>query len=229
MSHTNYCKKCKAETPATETCPRCGAKLTRSGERISVTVLREPVRDWFSWNAMLRVVVPVVGAVLLFTVLAEALVEGGQGLQRVFMQGFFWTLLLTLGMLLFLIWLLLLVQGRETVRYILDSKGAHACVYLKEPGSVRMYARLMTPETVEALQADAPEPLAGHLYIRSMEIAWAQVRRADFWPETHTVLLYHPRFWLTLSIRCGAADYAEIAAYVLKKIPKKKNAHRKRG
>ena len=229
MPYTNYCKKCKSETPAVETCPHCGAKLPRTGERLSLTIRRDPVRDWFCWNAMLRVVVPVVGAVLLLAVMAEALMEGGRGVQGVFVQGFFWTLLLSLGMLLLCIGFLLLLQGRETVRYTLDGKGARACVYLKEPGRARLYARLMTPEAAAALQANAPEPLAGYQYIRSMEIPWAQVRRAGFWPETHTVLLYRPRFWLALSIRCGAADYAEIAAHVLKKIPKKKRTRKRRG
>ena len=62
MPHTNFCKKCNAETPVADACPRCGAKLTRAGERLSITVTRAPVRDWFSWNAMLRVVVPDIAA-----------------------------------------------------------------------------------------------------------------------------------------------------------------------
>ncbi len=221
MPHTNFCKKCNAETPAADACPRCGAKLTRAGERLSITVTRAPVRDWFSWNAMLRVVVPVVGLVLLFTLLAESLAEGGLGVQAVFVQGFFWTLLVALGLLLLCTFFLLLMQGEETVRYVLDGKGAHAYVYLNEPGKIRLYARLTTPAAVAALQANAPEPMAGYAYIRSVDVAWSQVRRVGHWPETHTVLLYRPRFWLALSIRCGKAEYDEAEAYARKKMPKK--------
>lgn len=228
MPYSNYCKKCNAETPVSESCPRCGTKLTRAGERLSLTVERVPVRDWFSWNTMLRVVVPVIGVVLLATVLAEAIAEGGQGVQAVFVQGFFWTLLGALGLMLLFTLVLLSLQGRETVRYVLDGKGAHAYVYVKGTSAVPLYARLTTPQAAAALQQDAPEPMAGYHFVRRVDIAWAQVRRVGFWPETHTILLYQPSFWLALCIRAGQGVYAEAEAHVRKKAPKRKRARKRR-
>ena len=228
MPYTNYCKKCNTETPPTDSCPHCGAKLTKAGERLAFTVARVPVRDWFSWNAMLRVVVPVIGLVLLITVMIEAFARGGQGVQSVFVQGFFWTLLGALGFLLLLTLALLTLQGREVVRYVLDGRGAHAYVYLKNPMPMRFYARFTTPQAAQALQAAAPEALAGCLFIRRTDVAWAQVRRIGFWRETHTILLYQPTFWLALCIRCGEADFAEAQAHATKKAPKKKRARKRR-
>ncbi len=228
MPYSNYCKKCNAETPTVETCPRCGAKLTRAGERLAFTVDRMPVRDWFSWNAMLRIVVPVVGVVLLATVLAESIAEGARGVQAVFIQGFFWTLFSALGLMLLFTLALLAMQGREVVRYVLDGKGAHTYVYIKEPRTMNLYARLTTPQAVAALQQDAPEPMAGYQFVRRADIAWAQVRRAGFWPETRTILLYQPTFWLALCIRAGQSGYAEAEAHVLKKVPKRKRGRKRR-
>lgn len=228
MPITNYCKRCKAETPAGELCPRCGAKLTRAGERLAFEVTRTPATDWFCWNAMLRVVVPVIGLVLLATVAIEAAAEGARGVVAVFSQGFFWTLLLALGALLLMTLALLALQGPERVRYQLDAKGAHAAVYVRAGRPLALYARLTTPETAQALQAEAPEHLPeGWLYLRSTHVAWPAVRRARTWPETRTLLLYAPAFWLALAIRCDAATFAEAEAYIQKKAPKKKKTARK--
>ena len=60
MPLANYCRKCKAEVPVGESCPYCGAKLTKTGERLSFGVSRAPWRDWFSWNRLLRVGLPYV-------------------------------------------------------------------------------------------------------------------------------------------------------------------------
>lgn len=228
MPYTNYCKKCNAETQSAETCPRCGAKLAKATERLAFTVERVPVRDWFSWNAMLRVVVPVIGLVLLATVLTEAFARGGQGVQSVFVQGFFWTLLGALGFLLLIILVLLGLQGREVVRYVLDGRGAHAYVYLRDPKPIRFYARLTTPQAAEALQAAVPEAMAGCRFIRRSDIAWAQVRRIGFWHETNTILLYRPSYWLALCIRCTEGGFGEAQAHVLKKTPRKKRARKRR-
>jgi hypothetical protein len=114
------------------------------------------------------------------------------------------------------------------VRYVLDAKGAHTYVYVRQTSPVRLYARLTTPEAVEALQQQAPEPLAGHLFIRRADIAWAQVRRAGFWPETFTILLYRPAFWLAQSLRCGQLGFAEAQTHVLKKAPANKRVRKGR-
>lgn len=225
MPVTNYCKKCKAEVSVGDSCPRCGGKLTKTGERLSFVVERALVADWFSWNAMLRVVVPVVGLVLLVTVVIEGLAEGSAGVQAVFVQGFFWMLMSALGVLLLITLCLLLLQGREVVRYVLDGKGAHAYTYVKHPHALQLYARLMTPQAVEALQAEAPEAIGDSLiFIRRADLLWAETKRARFWPETRTVLLYKPSFWQALCIRCGDAEYEEAEAFVCQKLARNKGA-----
>lgn len=225
MPVTNYCRKCKADAPMGEVCPRCGGKLTKTGERLSIEIKRIPVTDWFSWNAMLRIVVPVVALVLFTTVLLEGLAEGAAGVQAVFVQGFFWTLMGAFGLLLLFTLCLLLLQGREVVRYTLDAKGAHAYTYVPEHRVLPLYARMATPQAVAALQADVPEANPpGMMYIKRADVLWADTKRARFWPETQTILLYRPSFWQVLCIRCDVADYEEAEAFVLKKLNRNKAA-----
>lgn len=208
---------------------RCGAKLTRGGERLAFSQTRMPATDWFCWNAMLRVVVPVIALVLIAIMAIQAAAEGVQGMLVVFTQGFFGVLLAALGALLLLTLALLVLQGKEMVCYQLDAKGAHAATYVRSGRPLALYARLTTPEAVQALQVEAPQPAPeGWLYLRSTHVAWASVRRAGTWPETRTLLLYAPAFWLAIAIRCDEGVYAEAEAYMRKKAPKKKKTARKR-
>ena len=66
--------------PVRDRCPDCGAKLPASTVRLAWCVDHTPVKDWMCWNAVLRVVLPVVGTTLLLTFLLEALLGGLNGL-----------------------------------------------------------------------------------------------------------------------------------------------------
>ena len=222
MPLVNYCRKCKAEVSNGSVCPRCGSKLTKAGERLSFHYIRTPVTDWFSWNAMLRVAVPVMALVMLTALLAEAIAEGETGVIHVLTQGFFLTILLFFGILLLFMLILLLLQGREEVRYVLDAKGARASTYLHRPKTIQLYARLMTAQSPASAREDESGVTEGDVCVRHTELPWAQIRRAQFWPETHTILLYRPRWWQAICIRCSAAEYAEAESLIHARLERKR-------
>ncbi|MCE5342009.1 MAG: hypothetical protein LLF96_00245 [Eubacteriales bacterium] len=223
MPLINYCSHCKVEVSSMGVCPRCGKRLTKASERLSFKVERKPVADWFSWNAVLRVAVPALLLVLIWAVLFAAVTEGEAGVSNLLRQGLPGTLLAILLLLLAVICLLLALQGRETVRYVLDREGAHAITYLRAPGTVRLWARLTTKKALETLQADAPDPKPeGLVYLRRADLRWSQVRRAQFWPQTHTALLYRPSWWQTMVIRCDEAEYAQAEAWISAKVSRKR-------
>ncbi|MDD3212966.1 MAG: hypothetical protein PHY64_04805 [Eubacteriales bacterium] len=229
MPLVNYCKKCKTERPNGETCPVCGAKLTKSGVRLSFWLDRAPVKDWFSWNAVLRVAVSVMALVLLASVAAEAYTEGTPGVVNLFLQGYFEMLLTVLGVVLLVSLLLFLLQGSETVRYALDQKGAHTYVYIRKPTKLRLYARFTTQEAVEAIRKDGPSSEEGLTLVRKTDLSWQQIKRAQFWPETATCLLYRPFWWQAMCVRCSVKEYAEMEAFVRTKLTNnKRNRKRKR-
>lgn len=223
MAFTNHCKKCGAEVPPGALCPRCGSKLARTGEHLTLTYERRPVTDWFSWNAMLRVVVPVIVLALGIVLLIEGRAEGGAGIQAVLAQGFFWTLMLALAVLLAATALMLWLQGTETVRCVLDAKGAHLATYLRNPTPLRFYARLTSPRSMPDEPPEGREQRAeGLICLRKNDLPWAEVRRARYWAETGVVLLYRPRFWLAMHWRCDADAFSEVRAYVEKRTARKR-------
>lgn len=225
MPLTQYCKKCKADVPLGDLCPRCGTRLPKTTERLIFTVTRRPVRDWFAWNAMLRVLLPVLGLVLLVTLGVEGWVKGAAGVQAVFLQGFFWSLMGLFGFALGVTFCLFLLQGPEQVRYILDAHGAHAFIFIPADSPLRVYTRLMTPLAAQALQAEAAEtPPEGMLLVRKTEVAWNTLQRVRFWPETGTVLFFCPRYWQALALRCGQGAYTEAEAFVRKRLARNRRA-----
>lgn len=222
MPITCFCKKCKADVRPGETCPRCGSKLGKASERISFGGDHVPVTDWFSWNVILRVVVSVLGVVLLATLILEGVTEGMAGIQAIFVQGLFWLLMGVLGVFLLFSFLWLLLQGKEEVHCVLDAKGVHTYTLLAKPKPWQLYIRLLTPQTVQAMQADAPIAIdTNMMYVKHTDLTWAQVARVGFWPETGTLLFFHPTWWQALYIRCDEATYPEAEAYVRKRLSRR--------
>lgn len=223
MPLVNYCKKCKAEVPLGESCPYCGGKLTQAGEQLSFGMLRTPVRDWFAWNGLLRIALPVLLLVCVSVLAAEAAAAGQLGVLVLVEQGFFTAMLWVLGLMLGAIWLLLALQGPEKVHVLLDRQGLHMRTYLPQGGDLRLYARFLSPAAVEKLAAeDDRPPLEGLVLVRRITLPWEAVRRVRVWREGFTLLFFRPAFWQAAAVRCPAEDLAEAEALVRKKLKKSK-------
>ncbi len=223
MPLTNYCARCKAEVTSMGVCPRCGKRLTKASERFSFVTERRPLTDWFCWNAALRVAVPALLLVFLWALLFAAVTEGETGIGNLLKQGLSGMLLTILLILLGILCLLFALQGRETVRYVLDREGAHAYIYLRAPGALCLWAHLTTKNGLQALQAEAPEtPPEGQLYLRRTDVRWAQVRRVQYWTQTRTALLYRPHWWQAMAIRCPEAEYAQAEAWLNARVSRKR-------
>ncbi len=217
MPLRNYCKKCKAEVPAGETCPLCYGKLTQAGQRLSFGLVRTPARDWFAWNQALRVILPTLLLVTVITLWLEGSVSGRQGIQAVFMQGFLGALLGALGLMLLLMLVLFCLQGKESVHYVLDKDGVHAYTYLDRPARRKLYARFLTWASAQAMQK---EELAvkGFLLVKRVDLPWSQIRRVRCWRETYRILFFKPAWWQVLAMACPPTEYAEAEALVRKKL-----------
>ena len=74
MALTAYCKKCNREVAPGDICPRCGTKLAKSATHEAWVLERQPFRDWMSWNAILRLLLPAGLAVLLLGAFAGAFI-----------------------------------------------------------------------------------------------------------------------------------------------------------
>ena len=218
MPLANYCRKCRAETPADESCPYCGAKLTKAGERLSFGVSRAPWREWFCWNRLLRVGLPVWAISFGLIALAE-LCSGGTGaLTELFRRGFGQTMLWLLGGMLLTFWALLFCQGREKVHSLLDKDGVSAYTYVSEEvNDLALYARFLTPLQAEALQEDE-HALPGLRLVRRVILPWERMKRVKLWREGQTLLFFAPAYWQVLAVTCPVQEFSEAEAWVRAKM-----------
>ena len=214
MPLANYCRKCRAETPAGESCPYCGGKLTKAGERQSFGVSRAPWRDWFCWNRLLRVGLPVWALSFLLIALAEFCSGGTPALAGLFRRGFGLTMLWLLGGMLALFWALLFCQGQEKVHYLLDKDGVSAYTYVSEEvNDLALYARFLTPAQAEAMQEDE-HALPGLWLVRRVILPWERMKRVKIWREGQTLLFFDPAYWQVLAVTCPVQEFAEAEAWV---------------
>lgn len=223
MPLVNYCRKCKAEVPLGESCMYCGGKLAQTGEMISFGVVRAPVREWFAWNHLLRVALPVWGLVLVTVLLAEGAAAGQSGVIALIEQGFLRTMFGVLALMLGVIWLLLKGQGIENVHVVLDKQGVHIRTYLPEGDEIGLYTRFISPQMAEKLAAEDERPaLEGLRLVRRVTVAWSAVRRVRIWREGSVILFFRPSFWQAAAVCCPAGELAQAEAYVRKKLKRQK-------
>ena len=214
MATMNYCKKCRCEVPPGESCPYCGARLTRAGERQSMNYVRVPIADWFSWNAVLRVALPA----LLLMALVLALLEGS--LEALAVEGLFWVLLATLGAMLTVVALVLALQGPENIHYVLDKDGVHAYTYLACATRARLFSRMLSVDAVRQLGEKEGNAVPGYTLVQARHLLWADVKRVRFWPEAGKALFFRPSWWQSLVVHCPA-DFTAVEESVRKKLGKR--------
>lgn len=217
MPLANYCRKCKAEVSTGESCPYCGGKLAQTGERVSFGETRLPVKDWFAWNNLLRVVLPVLGLTTAIALVAEAIANGTAGVVALIRQGFMGTMLAILAAALLLMLLALCLQGRENVHYILDKDGVRELTYVAAPTKAQLYARFVSSQAVQRLQS-GEDTLPELTLVKRVFVGWAEIRRVRIWRENLTLLYYRPSCWLALAMRCPISDLPLAEAYTRKKV-----------
>lgn len=219
MALTAYCKKCNREVAPGDICPRCGTKLAKSATHAAWVLERRPVRDWMSWNAIFRWLLPAGLTVLLLALILEGISSGVAGVEALFMGDFPKILLALLGGLLLLVLLALLLQGKELVDYVVDSRGVHVTRYLPDPTPLKLLTRLKSPAMMNQMDPGAETPI---LRLDSQELSWRNVARVQLWPEKCYILFYAPRWWLRVSVRCTPYSWNDALFYVRDKLGKKK-------
>ena len=200
MALTAYCKKCDREVTPGEVCPYCGTRLGKTAAHAAWCMRRRPVADWMSWNAVMRILLPVGLAVLLLVFLLELLSGGAGALERLFRSGFPTVLAILLLSVTAVVFLALLLQGEELTDYVVDNRGIHVIRYLPNPTPLKLLLRFRSPALMNTVDAAAGE--AAVIRVDTFEMAWKDVARVQLWPEKCMVLFYGPAWWLRVSIVC---------------------------
>jgi len=225
MPLVNYCRKCKAETPLGETCPYCGGKLAQTGEQISFGLMRRPEKEWFAWNNLLRIVLPVWALVFVIVVAAEGAVTGAEGVVALLTGGFLRTMLSLLAAALLVIWLELKMQGMESVHVVLDKQGVQVRTYVQEGNAMALYARFLNEQAAEKLaQEDERPQLQGLVLVRRVTLPWNTISRVRIWREGCTILFFRPSIWQAAAVQTPVNELEEAEAFVRKKMKRNKKA-----
>ena len=211
---TSYCKKCGQDVPVSSFCPNCRSKLAANTVRLAWCVEHHPVRDWMCWNAVMRLLLPVVGATLGLILLMEGLLGGMTGVAALLGNGLVVTLLGMMGMLLAVMLLVFILQGDDLLDCVIDARGIHVQTYLPEPTTLKLLLRGKSPRLL-----DSGESM---LLLSSREIAWKDVARVQLWPEKTMILFYAPRWWMRVSLPCTPFTWEDALDFIREKIGKKK-------
>ena len=219
MALTAYCKKCKREVAAAEICPSCGSRLGKTAAHAAWCVEKTPVKDWMSWNSVMRLLVPA-GLVILAVVLtAEGLSDGTAAVEQLIRNEFLTILGVLLGAVLAAVTLLLALQGKELADYVIDNRGIHEVRYLPNPTPLKLLARLKSPALMKNADPEAPVPV---LKIGETDLAWKDVARVQVWPEKCMILFYAPGWWLRIPAACTPFVWQDAMDFIRNKIGKKK-------
>lgn len=220
MALTAFCKKCNREVEPGDICPRCGTKLPKSAVHAAWVVERVPVRDWMCWNAVLRWLFPAGLAVLILALALEGLSGGPEAVERLFRSDFLLTLAGMIGLLLLLVFLALLLQGKELMDYVVDSRGVHVTRYLPRPTALRLILRFKSPRMMSQISPEEASPI---LRLEERSLPWREVSRVQLWPEKCYLLFYAPAWWLRIPVRCTPFSWEDALFYVREKLGKKKS------
>ncbi len=180
-----YCKKCNLDSD-TELCPQCGKKLSGTTLRDIWRVYRVPLSDLCAWKNSFLTLLIFVLVLLLVLFLGEFLLSSAEEALKMLVNGPGAVVFLLLPAGMAMLFLLFALQGRETLVYCLDSRGAHMQTW-HEPGRIRCWARMQAyrPEDI----VDNPDG-SSILLSQTRHLLWADVREVDFAPVRGEIRLF---------------------------------------
>ena len=214
MARTAYCKRCGREVDAGEICPLCGTRLGKNAAHAAWCVERTPVKDWMYWNSVMRLLLPGALAILVLVLLLEAAAGGFAAVEQMLSSAFPMVLLILLAAVLAMVFVILLMQGKELSDFVVDSRGIHETRYLPDPTPLKMLLRLKAPRL--------PEEGSGVVLLSERKIAWKDVSRVQLWTEKCMVLIYAPSWWLRIPVVCTPFTWDDTLDYIREKLGKKK-------
>ena len=219
MALTAYCKKCAREVDAGEVCPFCGTRLGKNAAHAAWCVERTPVRDWMSWNALMRILLPAALVILLLVLLAEGISGGIGAVEKMLVSGFPVVLLILFGTILVMAFAALLLQGKELTDYVVDNRGIHEIHYLPDPTPLRLITRLKSPSLMKNAEQGRKTTV---LKLGEKDLPWKNVARVQLWPEKCMVLYYAPGWWLRIAVVCTPFIWDDVMALTKEKLGRKK-------
>ena len=218
MPITAYCKKCARDVEPGDRCPHCGGKLAKTAVRVAWCADHFPLRDWMCWNAVMRILLPLLGMVFLLMLVLEAITGGLMAVDTLLRGGLLFALLGILIIVAALMLLTFILQGEDLLDCVVDGRGVHIQQYLPHPTPLKLMLRLKPAALLEQYN-----PEEGILLIGQKEIQWKDIARVQLWPEKAMILFYAPAWWMRLALPCTPFTYEDCLTFIQEKLGKKKD------
>lgn len=206
MAIYRFCPKCKRDVPLADVCPVCGRELKPATLRVSWILNRKPVTDWFAWNRILRVLLPVYFTVAVAIILPEIIARGLFAFTFLMNNGLLPLIIALLPFSILVCFLVLFLQGEEEEFVLLDTSSAQQRCFLTDPKPIQLWLRGIS--TQSAPQSDDAD---GHIHvlISDKKIMWNEVSRFGTWRERGKLLLYKPSYYLYMVLHCSPENFDE--------------------
>ena len=208
MAKTLYCKKCNMDVPEGEACPVCGKTPPASSMRVAWMYARQRALDWMSWNAVMRIAVPVLAAATALGLVLELLLGGGAGVRQLLNSGFLWVM----GMLLLFVaavtLLVFALGGTDELYCVVDIRGFHVRTALPGANRVKLWMHGKSAALMDTADTN------GRVIISEKGLAWKDIARVQLWTDKRLMLLYSPRWWMKLSVPILLAKWNDVLTMV---------------
>lgn len=212
-----YCKKCKADS-TTQVCEHCGAPITVSQQttRVKWRHIRTPLGDTPTLLGAFRALLGSAASLLLLMFLGELIFSPDKrsALTMFSQSGVLALAFILLITLCAVICLVLGLQGREEMHFVLDSKGAHVQTWII-PSRLRCFARFVPYETynIATDQEGNQRMLVGENHL-----LWTDVCRCEFRRHACRIDLYRPSGFRFMSLYPEREEMGFIEEYIVPKM-----------
>lgn len=209
-----YCAKCRKQNSQPQ-CGQCGRAIGNTGIRFIWMDARAAIAD--TGRVKLAALVSLLASVLLMLgmLVIEYISRGTEAFSYFFTKSGLSEAILMAFVSLFLLWILILaLQGREKVQYVMDSKGVLKRTWV-EPNRLNCLMRSLPyqPQNFQYNSENKPFIKAHEEYL-----LWADAARYELSPVRRVITLYRPYYFVFMSLHLPGAEYDEAAAIVASRL-----------
>ena len=205
----SYCKRCRMESPG-DVCTGCGKRATAACQRDKWSVASVPLADSRAWRTSVLALLGAAALMLIAVFGLEAVYGGPARVTLLWHSALIRVTLAFVPVGLAVVFLFLLVQGRETNVFTLDSLGAHQYTW-HGPQKWKSWARLQSADPAK----DIPQQDGSVMHLsQERHLLWQDVVSVQYRPARSVILLYHTPHCAPLVLKLPAGEYDLAAAYV---------------
>ncbi len=197
-----YCAKCRRQNTSPQ-CDSCGKRLTGTSVRYIWSDYRLPVLDAMRVRTVVFAVLMAVLLLLLGMTAFEFVETGAQAVTFLTQSGVLPAMLLVLLAGIALGLLVLMLQGRESVQYVLDPNGALKRTWI-QPTRLKCWARLVHYDR-RSIQPNAEG--ISFLMVHEEYLVWQDAARFIARPRPGRINLYRPYSFVFMTMYASPEEY----------------------